>query len=326
MAAVMLLIIGIVGTTVAPWQLFFQQSYVIDKRITPRFMRYEKADLWIGIVIVVLGAAVLMGVTAAAFAGTPAAGNFTDAAGLAHGIAAYAGRVAGVVFAIALLDAAIIGAFAVSLSTAYAVGDTLGLKHSLHRGVRQAKGFYAIYTALVAGSAVIVLLPGAPLGLIIEGVQVLAGVLLPSATVFLLLLCNDRQVLGPWVNRTWLNIVAGVIVGVLLLLSGILMTTTVFPTLNIVSIATGLGVGFAICAVAALGVLWWTGRWGAETPVLEQLSRALARTDRDTWRMPPLALLEPVKWSVGTRMGMLALRGYLVIGAILLVVKGIQLA
>ena len=143
MATVMLLIIGIVGTTVAPWQLFFQQSYVVDKRITPRFIRYEKVDLWIGIVIVVVGAAALMGATAAAFAGSPAAGHFTDAAGLAHGIAAHAGRVAGAVFAVALLDAAIIGAFAVSLSTAYAVGDTLGLKHSLHRGFRQAKGFYA---------------------------------------------------------------------------------------------------------------------------------------------------------------------------------------
>ena len=104
---------------------------------------------------------------------------------------------AGVVFAVALLDASIIGAFAVSLSTAYAVGDTLGLKHSLNRGFRQAKGFYAIYAALIAVAAAIVLIPRAPLGLIIEGVQALAGVLLPAATVFLLLLCNDRAVLGP---------------------------------------------------------------------------------------------------------------------------------
>src|SRR5487761_1809899 len=111
LSTVMLLIIGIVGTTVAPWQLFFQQSYVIDKRITPRFMKYEKADLWIGIVIVVLGAAALMGATAAAFGGTRAAGNFTDSAGLAHGVALYAGHLAGVIFAIALLDAAVIGAF-----------------------------------------------------------------------------------------------------------------------------------------------------------------------------------------------------------------------
>src|SRR5260221_2241662 len=100
LATVMLLVVGIVGTTVAPWQLFFQQSYVIDKRITPRFMKYEKADLWIGIVVVVIGAAALMGATGAAFAGTKGAGNFTDSAGLAHGIAAYAGHMAGVNFAI----------------------------------------------------------------------------------------------------------------------------------------------------------------------------------------------------------------------------------
>ena len=198
MAAVMLLVIGIVGTTIAPWQLFFQQSYVIDKRITPRFMKYEKADLWIGIVIVVVGAAALMGTTAVAFAHSGA--QFTDSAGLARGIAAYAGHVAGALFAVALLDAAVIGAFAVSLSSAYAIGDVLGMKHSLHRGVGQAKGFYALYAALICGAAAIVLLPGSPLGLITEGVQVLAGVLLPAATVFLLMLCNDRAVLGPWVN------------------------------------------------------------------------------------------------------------------------------
>ena len=136
MATVMLLVIGIVGTTVAPWQLFFQQSYVIDKRITPRFIRYEKVDLWIGIVIVVLGAGAIMGFTAAAFAGTAGAGHFTDIASIAQGLQAHAGRVAGVLFAVALLDASIIGAFAVSLSTAYAIGDVFGIKHSLHRGVK----------------------------------------------------------------------------------------------------------------------------------------------------------------------------------------------
>jgi hypothetical protein len=121
-------------------------------------------------------------------------------------------------------------------------------------------------------------------------------------------------------------VLAGFIVSVLLLLSGILMATTVFPDLNIVSIAAGLSVAFFLCGVTTFGVLWWTGRWRPKAPVLEQLSRELARADRDTWRMPPLALLEPVRWSVGTRLGMLALRGYLVMGAILLVIKAIQLA
>jgi Mn2+/Fe2+ NRAMP family transporter len=318
MAAVMLLIIGIVGTTVAPWQLFFQQSYVIDKRITPRFMRYEKADLWIGIVIVVLGAAALMGVTAAAFAGTKGAGNFTDATGLAHGIAAYAGRVAGVVFAIALLDAAIIGAFAVSLSTAYAVGDTLGLKHSLHRGVRQAKGFYAIYTALVVGSAVIVLLPGAPLGLIIEGVQVLAGVLLPSATVFLLLLCNDRAVLGPWVNRRGTNMFTSAVIAVLVTLSVVLTASVLFPAITGRQIMDIL-LGCAVVSLAAAG-------WMLLRSLRSHSSVEVDRRDRDNWRMPPLNVLSKPIMSTGRKIGLAALRSYLAIAMIMVIVKIVTLA
>ena len=86
---------------------------------------------------------------------------------------------------------------------------------------------------MVAAAAGIVLIPGAPLGLITTSVQALAGVLLPSATVFLLLLCNDREVLGPWSNARWLNAVAGVIIGVLVELSLILMASTMFPGVNV---------------------------------------------------------------------------------------------
>src|SRR5271165_920848 len=211
---VMLLIIAIVGTTVAPWQLFFQQSYVIDKRITPRFIRYERLDLWLGIALVVVGAVAIIAFTAAAFAGTPEFGNFTDAGGIAVGLEKYAGRTAGVMFAIALIDAALIGASAVSLSTAYAIGDVFSARHSLHRKVTDAKGFYAVYFLLIAVAAAIVLTPGSPLGLLTVAVQVLAGVLLPSATVFLLLLCNDKPVLGPWVNTRWLNAFTGAVIAV----------------------------------------------------------------------------------------------------------------
>jgi Mn2+/Fe2+ NRAMP family transporter len=319
-----LLIIAIVGTTVAPWQLFFQQSNIVDKRITPRFIGYERADTTLGAVVVVIGAAALMMTGDWAARATNSRGSFVDAGVLAHLLGQYSSTL-GSVFAIVLLDASIIGAAAVTLASSYAFGDVFGLKHSLHRGVTDAKPFYLSYTGMVVVAAAIVLIPGAPLGLITTGVQALAGLLLPSATVFLLLLCNDRQVLGPWVNRPWLNVVAGVIVSVLLLLSGILMATTIFPKLNVVSVTVCLCVAFVICAVAAFGVLWWTGRRRPKPPVLEQLSQALARVDRESWRMPPLALLKPVQWSVGTRVGMLALRSYLVIGAILLLVKAIQL-
>ncbi|HWZ47083.1 MAG TPA: NRAMP family divalent metal transporter, partial [Herbaspirillum sp.] len=126
---IMLLIIAIVGTTIAPWQLFFQQSYVIDKRITPRFMSYERIDLWIGIVIVIVGAIAMMAFTAHLFAGKPEFGNFADAGAVSTGMEKYYGRLPGVMFAVALIDASIIGAAAVSLATAYAMGDVLSLKH-----------------------------------------------------------------------------------------------------------------------------------------------------------------------------------------------------
>ena len=318
MATVMLLIIGIVGTTVAPWQLFFQQSYVVDKRITPRFIRYEKVDLWIGIVIVVLGAGALMGATAAAFAGTKGAGNFTDAAGLAHGIAAHAGRIAGAVFAVALLDAAIIGAFAVSLSTAYAVGDTLGLKHSLHRGFRQAKGFYAIYAGLIAVAAAIVLMPHAPLGLIIEGVQALAGVLLPAAAVFLLLLCNDRAVLGPWVNNRGTNIFTSAVITVLVALSVVLTASVLHPGITDRQI---LGIVLGCVAVAVAG-----GGWTLIRSFRAHSSVEVDRRDRETWRMPPLNMLSKPVMSTPRKIGLTILRSYLAIAMVLVIVRLVQMA
>jgi NRAMP (natural resistance-associated macrophage protein)-like metal ion transporter len=322
MATVMLLVIGIVGTTVAPWQLFFQQSYVIDKRITPRFMRYEKADLWIGIVIVVVGGAALMGATAAVFAGAKGAGNFTDSAGLARGIAAYAGHFAGVIFAIALLDAAVIGAFAVSLSSAYAISDVLGLNHSLHRGVRQAKGFYAVYAALICGAAVIVLMPGSPLGLITEGVQVLAGVLLPSATVFLLLLCNDREVLGPWVNRRGTNAFTSAVIAVLITLSVVLTASVLFPA---ISARQMIEIIIACAAVSVLGGAWTLVRH-RRTAAATTVADVLVEADRDTWRMPPLAELSAPVVSGARKLGLAALRGYLAIAMILVIIKIIEVA
>jgi Mn2+/Fe2+ NRAMP family transporter len=317
-----LLIIAIVGTTVAPWQLFFQQSNVVDKRITPRFMAYERADTVLGAFVVVIGAAALVMTGDWAARSTNNVGNFTDAGGIAHLLGLH-GSALGWMFAIVLMDSSIIGAAAVTLATSYAFGDVFGLKHSLHRGFADAKQFYLSYTAMVALAAVIVLIPGAPLGLITTAVQALAGLLLPSASVFLLLLCNDPQVLGPWVNRVWLNWVAALIVGTLLLLSGILMATTLFPDINVVAVATYLAAALILLAVAAVPVLRWMG---SRQPPIPATSAPARPVDRNTWRMPPLALLEPVRWSPGTRLGMIALRSYLVVGAFLLIVKAVQLS
>ncbi|MCQ4085009.1 divalent metal cation transporter [Streptomyces sp. RB6PN25] len=316
-----LLIIAIVGTTVAPWQLFFQQSNIIDKRITPRFIGHERADTVLGSLVVVGGATAVVIIADYAVRGTAAAGHFTDALGIADALG-HRSPVLGALFAIVLLDASVVGAAAVTLATSYAFGDVFNLRHSLHRSFGEAKAFYGSYAAMVLVAAAIVLIPGAPLGLITTGVQALAGLLLPSASVFLLLLCNDRAVLGPWTNPSWLNALAGLIVSVLLMLSGILIATTLFPSLDTttvtlwLSVALGTGllaVGARLAAVRA--------RRGPARAAAPQISRA----DRESWRMPPLTLLEPVIWSPGTKLGMSLLRGYLVVAALLLLVKAIQI-
>jgi NRAMP (natural resistance-associated macrophage protein)-like metal ion transporter len=317
-----LLIIAIVGTTVAPWQLFFQQSNVIDKRITPRWMGYERVDTVIGAFVVVVGAAILMIVTAHAFAGTSEAGNFTDAGGVMAGLTHYVGRGAGALYALILLDASIVGASAVTLATSYAFGDVFGLRHSLHRGWRDAKAFYGSYAALVGVTAVIVLIPNAPLGVMTTAVQALAGILLPSATVFLLLLCNDRAVLGPWRNRPWLNALATLIVAVLLGLSAILVITTVFPTLDVGRLVVLVGGALAV-ALAAGAVVVLAGR---RERVSAETAPEEVETPKVEWRMPPLAMLDRPEWSRGRTLAMYAMVGYLVLAVLLLLVKAVQLA
>ena len=322
---VMLLVIGIVGTTVAPWQLFFQQSYVIDKRITPRFMKYEKIDLWIGIAFVVVGAVAMMAFTAALFGGKPEAGNFTDAGAVIAGQHKYVGQTSATIFAVALLDASIIGAAAVSLSTAYAIGDVFKVKHSLHRSVLDAKGFYLVYFGIIALAAALVLMPGSPLGLLTEAVQTLAGVLLPSATVFLMLLCNDRAVLGPWVNSKRLNLFTGAVIAVLVILSIILTAAPVFPDISgqaIIDILAG-GIGIALAGYAAIELV------RRRTPVATDRdpdAAAARREARAEWRMPALDELAPPRLTLSTRVWMGALRVYLVVAVGLVIVKVVQIA
>lgn len=323
---VMLLIIAIVGTTVAPWQLFFQQSYVIDKRITPRFIRYERIDLWLGIVLVVIGAVAIMACMAHTFEGTAEAGQFTDVAAVAASLTKYHGRLPGILFAIALIDASIIGAAAISLSSAYAIGDVLSLKHSLHRKPGEAKGFYAVYCVLIAIAAGLVLIPGMPLGLLTNAVQTLAGVLLPSASVFLLLLCNDKQVLGPWVNSRLTNVATVIIVGVLVILSIVLTAAVVFPGISGDRIMEILVAGCIVGLVLGLGSFALRAYRVANGELPAESEEKLSRAEQDAWRMPALETLLPGKLSGSSRIWMGVLRGYLVLAVCMVVYKVLQLA
>lgn len=324
---VMLLIIAIIGTTVAPWQLFFQQSYVIDKRITPRFIKYGRIDLWLGIIVVIVGAAAMIAFTSQAFSGRPEFGNFTDAAGVATGLANYNGKLTGTLFAIALIDACIIGAAAVSLSTAYAIGDVLSLNHSLHRKPTEAKGFYAVYAALIVVAAALVVIPGVPLGLLTNAVQTFAGILLPSASVFLLLLCNDREVLGPWVNNKVTNLFTAIVCGVLVALSLILTASVALPDISgdlIILILVGCGIVALLVAIAMRALR--THEVAEGQCVGDDASNTAATVDAINWRMPPLDELKPPRFSSATRIWLGVLRAYLVIAIVMVAYKVALLA
>lgn len=317
---VMLLIIGIVGTTVAPWQLFFQQSYVIDKRITPRFIKYERIDLAVGISVAIFGGIAIIACTAHTFANHPEFGNFTDVGAVAWNMEKYFGKIIATMFAFALIVSSIIGASAVSLSTAYALGDVLSLKHSLHRKPTDALGFYGVYFGLIVVAAALVLTPNAPLGLLTSAVQTLAGVLLPSATVFLLLLCNDKAVLGPWVNGRGVNLFTGAIVAVLVMLSIILTASVVFPdiTANQIQMILLGGSGIGVFATIAVYI---ANKKGASAAIAE-----IDRSGCDDWRMPPLHTLETKTISPLNRVWMGVLRGYLLVAAGLVLVRIMSLA
>lgn len=174
--------------------------------------------------------------------------------------------------------------------------------------------FLGSYTLTLVGAGALVLIRGAPLGAVTVGVQALAGVLLPSAIVFLVLLCNDKEVLGPWTNPPWLNVAATTQAAVLVALSLILATTTVFPDINAEKLAIGLAIA-VIIGLAGFGIAQRLRR------PAEQTARTRNETDRATWQMPPLATLQRPVMSTGRRSGLLVLRGYLVIAALMVVLK-----
>ncbi len=223
------MIIGIVGTTIAPWQLFFQQSCVADKKLRFADLKWARLDTLLGAILTVAVAGCMMLVGDLAFRQHVA---FSDPAQMVGALGRHIGPVFHKAFLLLMVDAAILGATTISLSSSWAYGEIKGWAHSLDRRVSDAPGFYGVYLACVGAAALLVLIPHAPLQLVIVGVQVLAGVMLPSAVVFLQLLLNDRELLGErFVNRPWNNVVNWAIIVVLFLLSLMLAVQVIAPDL-----------------------------------------------------------------------------------------------
>jgi NRAMP (natural resistance-associated macrophage protein)-like metal ion transporter len=224
---VVFLIIALVGTTIAPWQLFFQQSCVADKRLRMADLKYAQLDTFVGACFTILVAGAMMLVGNAALTRHI---SFQDPAQTAVALFRFDGPFVRNGILLLMCNAAVLGATAVSLSSAWAYAEVRGWPHSLQLPLPRACGFYSLYILAVAGAAGLVLIPRAPLQLIIVSVQVLAGLILPSAIIFLQLLLNDRAVLGErFVNRPWNNVVNWAIIAVLFALSLVLAAQVLLP-------------------------------------------------------------------------------------------------
>jgi Mn2+/Fe2+ NRAMP family transporter len=215
-----------IGTTIAPWMLFFQQSAVVDKGMQEKDIPWGKFDTLLGSALTIVVAIFIVIVT-----GTTLNGTDIESAGQAAEHLMKTDRYVGTFMAIGLFDAGLLGAICISLASSWAFGEIFGWAHSLNQNIKQAPGFYASYFFTLITSGLVVLIPRAPLVLITLFVQVIAVTLLPAALVFLILLLNDRHTMGDYCNHVWQNLIGGFIVVAIVLLSSLYGISVMFPNL-----------------------------------------------------------------------------------------------
>jgi Mn2+/Fe2+ NRAMP family transporter len=220
------LLMANIGTTIAPWMIFFQQSTVVDKGLQEKDLRWSKLDTAFGALLTVVVAVFLIAVTGKLLYGI----NIESAAEAAIKLMPI-NKYVGTFVAVGLFDAGLLGAVCISLASSWAFGEVFGWAHSLNKKVREAPWFYAYYffDLLLAGT--VVLIPNAPLILITLFVQVAATTLLPAALVFLLLLLNNEDLMGKFKNTLFENIVNfGIVIALILISTGYTLSV-VFPNI-----------------------------------------------------------------------------------------------
>ena len=229
------IVLANIGTTIAPWMIFFQQSAVVDKGMDIHDIKFGKLDTWIGSFTTCLVAVFIIIATGAVLYYHHPQIIIEDAKQTAEALVPLLpsgqGELARRLFAIGLFDAGFLGALCISLSSSWAVGEVFGWAHSLNFKVKDAPWFYVIYLGMLLTSGAVVLIPGAPLITITMFVQVVAVTLLPAALVFLILLLNERSVMGEFVNTSRQNITNWAIVILVVFMSTLLGVQTLFPEL-----------------------------------------------------------------------------------------------
>ena len=229
------MIMANIGTTITPWQVFFQQSAVVDKGMDVRDINFGKIDTFVGSLLTGLVATFIIIATGAAFHYHSPPITVEDAKQTAEALApllpGHEGPWVRRLFAIGLFDAGFLGALCISLSTSWAVGEVFGWAHSLNKSVKDAPWFYVIYLFTLLSAGAVVLIPGAPLMTITMFVQVVAVTLLAAVLVFLILLLNDKGMMGEYVNTRWQNIANWSIAVFVIVMSTSYGLTVLFPKL-----------------------------------------------------------------------------------------------
>ena len=227
------IILANIGTTITPWQIFFQQSSVVDKGLDLHDIGFGRVDTFVGSLITCTVAAFIIIATGAAFYYHRPPIIVEDAQQTAQALVPLLphgqGELARTLFAIGLFDAGFLGALCISLSTSWAVGEVFGWAHSLNKKIKEAPWFYGIYLTMLLSAGAVVLIPGAPLITITMFVQVVAVTLLPSLLVFLILLLNSREFMGDQVNTRSQNIINWSIVIIVIVMSTLFALSTLFP-------------------------------------------------------------------------------------------------
>ena len=227
---ILVLMLADIGATVTPWMLFFQQSAVVDKGMQPRDIRAGRFDTFLGATLASVFAIAAILATAPLFRHGINASQY-QAAEFAQALEPWIGHAGAALFALGIFEAGIVAAIAISTSSAYAFGEVFHTGHSLNRPFREAWPFYLILAGSASVAAGLVLIPDAPLEFIVLTVNVIAVLAMPPALAFLLLLVNDRDLMGERANGFWEN-VAGVGVTALLVIAGMgFGLATAFPKL-----------------------------------------------------------------------------------------------
>ena len=212
------MIIGLAGTTIAPWMQFYLQASIVEKGVTARQYTTSRLDVVIGCLF---AAIVAWFIVVACAATLHSVGKYTIESGAdaAQALRPLAGEYAYLLFAAGLFNASLFAASILPISTAYAVCEGLGLESGLDKRFEEAPAFYWLYTLLIVFGAGVILIPRFPLFRVMVLSQVANGVLLPFVLIFVLLLVNDRELMGAYVNSKWYNVVSWFTVGVMIALT-----------------------------------------------------------------------------------------------------------